>query len=48
MDWRSSGATATVNGAFCGFQAKTGNRYRVCFRWDGKDAWDLEIVDCNY
>ena len=21
------------------------NRYRVCFRWDGKDAWDVEIVD---
>ena len=21
------------------------DRYRVCFRWDGNDAWDLEIVD---
>jgi len=21
------------------------DRYRVCFRWDGKDAWDVEIVD---
>jgi proteic killer suppression protein len=20
-------------------------QYRVCFRWDGKDAWDVEIVD---
>jgi proteic killer suppression protein len=19
--------------------------YRVCFRWDGKDAWDVGIVD---
>jgi proteic killer suppression protein len=21
------------------------NQYRVCFRWDGADAWDVEIVD---
>ena len=21
------------------------NQYRVCFRWDGHDAWDVEIVD---
>jgi proteic killer suppression protein len=21
------------------------DRYRVCFRWDGKDARDVEIVD---
>ena len=21
------------------------DRFRVCFRWDGKDAWDVEIVD---
>jgi proteic killer suppression protein len=21
------------------------NRLWVCFRWDGKDAWDVEIVD---
>ena len=21
------------------------NQYRVCFRWDGQDAWDVEIVD---
>jgi proteic killer suppression protein len=20
-------------------------QFRVCFRWDGKDAWDVEIVD---
>jgi toxin HigB-1 len=20
-------------------------RYLVCFRWDGKDAWDVEIVN---
>ena len=33
--------------SICGMQAKTGDRYRVCFRWDGKDAWDLEIVDCD-
>jgi proteic killer suppression protein len=21
------------------------NQFRVCFRWDGNDAWDVEIVD---
>jgi proteic killer suppression protein len=21
------------------------DQYRVCFRWDGKDAWDVGIVD---
>jgi proteic killer suppression protein len=21
------------------------SHYRVCFRWDGNDAWDVEIVD---
>ena len=21
------------------------NQFRVCFRWDGKDAWDVGIVD---
>jgi len=21
------------------------DQYRICFRWDGKDAWDVEIVD---
>ena len=21
------------------------DQYRVCFRWDGADAWDVEIVD---
>jgi proteic killer suppression protein len=21
------------------------DQYRACFRWDGKDAWDVEIVD---
>jgi toxin HigB-1 len=21
------------------------DRFRVCFRWDGNDAWDMEIVD---
>jgi len=21
------------------------DQYRVCFRWDGTDAWDVEIVD---
>jgi proteic killer suppression protein len=24
---------------------RVNDRYRVCFRWDGKDAWELEIVD---
>ena len=21
------------------------DQFRVCFRWDGTDAWDVEIVD---
>ena len=21
------------------------DQFRVCFRWDGKDAWEVEIVD---
>jgi proteic killer suppression protein len=21
------------------------DQFRVCFRWDGQDAWDVEIVD---
>ena len=21
------------------------DQYRVCFRWDGKDSWEVEIVD---
>ncbi|MGD0731885.1 MAG: type II toxin-antitoxin system RelE/ParE family toxin [Terracidiphilus sp.] len=21
------------------------DQYRVCFKWDGKDAWEVEIVD---
>jgi toxin HigB-1 len=21
------------------------DQLRICFRWDGKDAWDVEIVD---
>ena len=21
------------------------DQYRICFRWDGKDAWDVGIVD---
>ncbi|MDR3739194.1 MAG: type II toxin-antitoxin system RelE/ParE family toxin [Terracidiphilus sp.] len=21
------------------------DQYRVCFRWDGKDAWDVGIID---
>ncbi len=24
---------------------RVNDRYRVCFRWDGNDAWDVEIVD---
>jgi len=24
---------------------ETRNRFRVCFRWDGEDVWDVEIVD---
>lgn len=21
------------------------DQFRICFRWDGKDAWDVEIID---
>lgn len=21
------------------------DQFRICFRWDGKDAWDVEILD---
>ena len=21
------------------------DQFRICFRWDGKDAWDVQIVD---
>jgi proteic killer suppression protein len=24
---------------------RVNDQYRVCFRWDGDDAWDVEIVD---
>lgn len=23
------------------------DQWRVCFRFDGSDAWDVEIVDCH-
>lgn len=27
------------------WRIRINDRLRVCFRWDGKDAWDVEIVD---
>jgi toxin HigB-1 len=24
---------------------RVNDQFRVCFRWDGKDAWDVGIVD---
>lgn len=27
------------------WSVRINDRYRVRFRWDGKDAWDVEIVD---
>lgn len=27
------------------YSIRVNDQYRVCFRWDGKDAWDVEIVD---
>jgi proteic killer suppression protein len=24
---------------------RVNDQYRICFRWDGKDAWEVEIVD---
>jgi toxin HigB-1 len=27
------------------WSVRINDQFRVCFRWDGKDAWDVEIVD---
>ena len=24
---------------------RVNDRYRICFRWDGKDAWNVGLVD---
>ena len=27
------------------WRIRINDRYRVCFRWDGKDTWEVGIVD---
>jgi proteic killer suppression protein len=27
------------------WSVRMNDQFRVCFRWDGNDAWDVEIVD---
>lgn len=27
------------------YSIRVNDQYRVCFRWEGKDAWDVELVD---
>ena len=27
------------------YSVRINDRYRICFRWDSGDAWDVEIVD---
>ncbi len=27
------------------WSVRINSQFRVCFRWDGKDAWDVEIAD---
>jgi proteic killer suppression protein len=29
------------------YSLRINDLYRVCFRWNGKDAEDVEIVDCH-
>jgi proteic killer suppression protein len=27
------------------YSIRVNDQYRVCFRWQGEDAWDVEVVD---
>jgi proteic killer suppression protein len=27
------------------YSIRVNDQHRVCFRWDGKDAWEVELVD---
>jgi len=27
------------------YSIRVNDQYRVCFRWEGRDAWDVELVD---
>ncbi|MGC2163364.1 MAG: type II toxin-antitoxin system RelE/ParE family toxin [Silvibacterium sp.] len=27
------------------YRIRVNDQYRVCFRWEGKDAWDVRLVD---
>ena len=27
------------------YSIRVNDQWRICFRWDGSDAWDVEITD---
>ena len=27
------------------YSIRVNDQFRICFRWDGKDAWEVELVD---
>jgi proteic killer suppression protein len=27
------------------YSIRINDQYRVCFRWEGKDAWEVEVAD---
>jgi proteic killer suppression protein len=27
------------------YSMRVNDQYRVCFRWEGRNAWDVELVD---
>lgn len=29
------------------FSIRINDQFRICFKWDGKEAVDVEIVDCH-
>lgn len=29
------------------YSIRINDRYRLCFRWQGEDAHDVEVVDCH-
>ncbi|MDD2408596.1 MAG: type II toxin-antitoxin system RelE/ParE family toxin [Tepidiphilus sp.] len=29
------------------YSIRINDQWRVCFVWDGRDAWEVEIVDCH-
>lgn len=27
------------------YSIRVNDQYRVCFRWEGRDAWEVELID---